>query len=194
MNVSKVCVTQVLPKTNPIYKEFCAVAEIRKRVLKDGSIALAVCNKGRDIATHFRVYKEGTDVDNGDVFEQEILAKDLETRHLKNGHIVKTIEKTRFELDRWGQHRTSNYIIDRWFNKDNELLDSVTSLRKENGYLKIKQQSTKLGQETCSVPIRTFVLEDKNGIFEFEEDATHKKYTRKPLGSSVTRINFYEKK
>lgn len=193
MNVSKIGVTQILPKSHPIYKEFSGVAEIRKRVLKDGSIAVAVYNKGRDIATHFRVYKKDADVDNGDIFEKEILAKDIETRRLKNDHIAKTIEKTKFEHDSFGQHRISNYIIDNYFNKDNELLDSVTSLRKEYGYLKIKQHSTKLGQEAYSLPIRTFVLEDKNGIFEFQEDATHRKYTRKPLGSTVTRIDYYKK-
>ena len=59
MNVSKIGVTQILPKIHPIYKEFSGVAEIRKRVLKDGSIAVAAYNKGRDIADHFRVYKKG---------------------------------------------------------------------------------------------------------------------------------------
>ena len=34
MNVSKIGVTQVLPKSSPLYKSF-RIAEIRKKILKD---------------------------------------------------------------------------------------------------------------------------------------------------------------
>ena len=193
MNVSKIGVTQILPKSHPIYKEFSGVAEIRKRVLKDGSIAVAVWNKGRDIATHFRVYKKDADVDNGDIFEKEILAKDIETRRLKNDHIAKTIEKTRFEHDSFGQHELSNSLKELYFNQDNELLNVVTNLRKKDGYLKATQHSTKLGQETCGWPIRSFMLEDKNGFFQFEEGERYKMYSRKSSDSDVTRTSYYIK-
>ena len=193
MNVSKIGVTQILPKSHPIYKEFSGVAEIRKRVLKDGSIAVAVWNKGRDIATHFRVYKKDADVYNGDIFEKEILAKDIETRRLKNDHIAKTIEKTRFEHDSFGQHELSNSLKELYFNQDNELLNVVTNLRKKDGYLKATQHSTKLGQETCGWPIRSFMLEDKNGFFQFEEGERYKMYSRKSSDSDVTRTSYYIK-
>ena len=193
MNVSKVGVTQILPKTHPIYKEFSGVAEIRKRVLKDGSIAVAAYNKGRDIADHFRVYKKGTDIDNGDVFDKEILAKDLETYSTRNGHIIKTIEKTRLEHDSFGQHELSYSSKELYFNQDNELLNVVTNLRKKDGYLKAIQQSTKLGQETCGWPIRSLVLENKNGLFEFQEGERYRIYHRKPLDSTVARTSYYVK-
>ena len=193
MNVSKIGVTQILPKTHPIYKEFSGVAEIRKRVLKDGSIAVAAYNKGRDIADHFRVYKKGTDVDSGDVFDKEILAKDLETYNTRGGGIVKTIEKTRLEHDSFGQHELSYSLKELYYNENNELLNIITNLRKKGGYFKTIQQSTKLGQDTCGWPIRSFALEDKNGFFQFEEGERYKMYSRKSSDSDVTRTSYYIK-
>ena len=193
MNISKIGVTQVLPKSHPIYKEFCEVAEIRKRVLKDGSIAVAAYNKGRDIADHFRVFRKGTDFDNGDIFEQEILAKDLVTYNTRGGGIVKTIEKTRLEHDSFGQHELSNSLKELYFNQDNELLNVVTNLRKKDGYLKATQHSTKLGQETCGWPIKSFMLEDKNGYFHFEEGEGYRIYSRQLADNDVKRTNIYVK-
>ena len=193
MNVSKIGVTQVLPKTHPLYNEFGAVAEIRKRVLKDGSIAVAVYNKGRDLADYFRVYKKGTDIDSGDIFDKEILVKELVTYNTRNGHFVKTIEKTRFEHDGFGQHELFNSLKEFYFNQDNKLLNVVKNLRKKDGYFKTVQQSTKLGQETCGWPIRSLVLENKNGLFEFQEGERYRIYHREPLDSTVARTSYYVK-
>ena len=60
MNVSKIGVTQILPKTNKLYKDFGA-NEIRHRLLKDGSIAVAVYKEGKNISDRFMLLKKGID-------------------------------------------------------------------------------------------------------------------------------------
>lgn len=173
MNVSKIGVTQVLPKSSPLYKSF-RIAEIRKKILKDGSIAVAKYKKGDNLASIFEIYEKGTNIESPDAYKGLLCHKVYSTLD-GDGLTVKTCTKEIYNPDEgidviyglpWVEHTSKT---ERFYNEDNQLLRTTKSITKGEDYSKTIEKATELGKKDNSLPATWFLLEDKNGIFSFAE-------------------------
>jgi len=190
--------------TSPLYKALNA-ASASERVLKDGSIAVAIYKGVSKLASKFLVFKKGTNLDGdlSETFLNLIYSKDYFTKKKKKeGIIEKTIEKITYKKAYLTQDSdtTSCYILDseriknikRFFNKKNELLATVEyNLDPQN--ITRRKTSTAEGikdaQNKRNRTIREYFKANDNESYEFKEYANGRRiYKRDSVKLRIRRV------
>ena len=187
IGITRVVSAERLSKT-PLYKGINATAA-SERVLKDGSIAVAIYKGASKLASKFLIFKKGTDFD-GDISEVWLnlrYSKEYFTKKKKKeGIIEKTIEKMTYKEPTLVQESDSDikayYMLEaestkeikRFFNKKNELLATIEY--NHNPQYSVKRKlSTAVGikdaQNKLCRTIREYIKSDNNGEYEFKEYA-----------------------
>ena len=197
MNVSKIGVTQILPKTNNLYKVYGA-NEIRHRLLKDGSVAVAVYKEGKNISDRFMLLKKGTDINEPNVLKKCTYEKYIDFSKGEES-ITHSIDKIKLDPDGeptpWGDLKQISYFCKELTYYKNKLLRKKTRGTKENGTSYIVEETTKFGQKKLGRfdQIRGMFVKNRHGEYDFTETKNSKSYSRKLAGSNVTRNTIYYK-
>ena len=161
IGITRVVSVERLSKT-PLYKGINATAA-SERVLKDGSIAVAIYKGASKLASKFLVFKKGTDLD-GDISEVWLTFKEPSLVQESDPDIEPFImldSKNRKE-------------IKRFFNKKNELLATIEYNHNPQYSVKCKtstEEGLKDAQNKPNRTIREYIKADDNGEYEFKEYA-----------------------
>ena len=187
IGITRVVSAERLRKTS-LYKTLNATAA-SERVLKDGSIAVAIYKGASKLASKFLVFKKGTDLD-GDInkiwFNLRYSKEYFTKKKKKEGIIEKTIEKMTYKEPTLVQESDSNLEfcmmleqesgkeIKRFFNKKNELLAAIEY--SHNPQYSVKRKTTtaeglKDAQKKLCRTIREYMRSDNSGEYEFKEYA-----------------------
>ena len=187
IGITRVVSSERLSKT-PLYKGINATAA-SERVLKDGSIAVAIYKGASKLASKFLVFKKGTDLDGGinKIWLNLRYSKEYFTKKKKKeGIIEKTIEKITYKDPHLVQDSAPNLEfcmmleqesgkeIKRFFNKKNELLAAIEY--SHNPQYSVKRKTTtaeglKDAQKKLCRTIREYMRSDNSGEYEFKEYA-----------------------
>ena len=185
IGITRVVSVERLSKT-PLYKAMHVTAA-SERILKDGSIAVAIYKGVSKLASKFLVFKKGTDLDGdiSDVWLNLRYSKDyFSKKKKKEGIIEKTIEKITYKDPHLVQdsapnpefcmmlEQESRKEIKIFFNKKNELLATIEYSHNPQYSIKRKtstEEGLKDAQNKPNRTIREYIKADDNGEYEFKE-------------------------